>query len=98
MRSRDIQYESLVQCTKLSKKEQNRLVNWFSRQNTLVKIDIFLEQKNQFFKLKNKYNEQQQVIPLAAFLLAIQHFYSLLDSKNSKNKQADLSTIMNPKN
>jgi len=86
----DLQYESLVHCTKLPKKEHKKLINWFSNQNILVQIDIFSEQKNQFFKIKNECTEV--VVPLAAFLLAIYYFYSLESEKNSKNKQNNLAT------
>lgn len=86
----DVQYKNLVRHTKFSKKEQKKLVNWFSNQNVLVQIDIFAEQKNQFFKLKNECTEAETV-PLAAFLRAIHYFYSLENEKNSKNKQNNLS-------
>lgn len=86
----DIQYDSLVHCTKLSKKNQKKLINWFARQNILVQIDIFSEQKNQFFKLKNQH-ENLQVIPLAAFLLSIQYFYGLETSKYGKSAKTDLT-------
>jgi hypothetical protein len=89
----DVQYKSLVDCTKLSKKEQKKLINWFSNQNILIQIDIFSEQKNQFFKLKNECTEVA-VVPLAAFLLAIHYFYSLESKKNSKNKQNNLSSSL----
>jgi hypothetical protein len=87
----DFQYKNLVHCIKFSKKEQKKLINWFSNQNILIQIDIFEEQKNQFFKLKNKCKEVE-VVPLAAFLLAIHYFNSLESEKNSKNKQNNLAT------
>ncbi|MFK5937898.1 MAG: hypothetical protein QM497_05805 [Sulfurimonas sp.] len=86
----NLQDDSLVRYTKLSKQEQKKLINWFSRQNIAVQIDIFEEQKNQFFKLKSDCREVQ-IVPLAAFLLAIQYFYSLVFSKNNKNKQDNLN-------
>jgi len=90
MKKIDLKHESLVKYTKLSKKEQKKLINWFAMQNILIQIDIFEEQKNQFFKLKNKIQEQE-LIDLVAFLLAINYFYLLESSKNSKNKQSDLT-------
>lgn len=90
MKKIDLKYESLVKYTKLSKKVQKKLINWFAMQNILIQIDIFEEQKNQFFKLKNKIQEQE-LVPLASFLLAVNYFYLLESSKNSKNKQNDLS-------
>jgi len=90
MKEIDIQFDSLVHCTKLSKKNQQKLINWFARQNILVQIDIFSEQKNQFFKVKNQH-ENLQVVPLAAFLLSIQYFYELETSKNGKSTKTDLT-------
>jgi hypothetical protein len=80
--------------TKLSKKNQKKLVNWFARQNILVQINIFGEQKNQFFKLKNE-GLEVDILPLVAFLLSIQYFYSLESSSNSKSKHNNLSTSKN---
>lgn len=94
MKKIDVKYDSLVRCTKLSKKEQKKLVNWFARQNILIQINIFSEQKNQFFKLKSEMTEVD-ILPLAAFLLAIQYFYSLEQSISSKSKHANLSTSKN---
>jgi len=85
----DFQYDRLVYYTHISKKEQKKLINWFSRQNISIQIDIFAEQKNQFFKLKNECEED--IVPLAAFLLAISYFYLFEASQNSKNRQNGLS-------
>jgi len=85
-------YDNLVKCTRLGVKKQKMLVNWFAKQNTPVQIDVFSEQKNQFFKLKGECQEAH-IVPLAAFLLSIEHFYSLEASRNSKNKQNDLSAL-----
>jgi len=90
MKKVDLKYESLVKYTKLSKKEQKKLINWFSRQNISIQIDIFAEQKNQFFKLQNEF-EETDIVPLAAFLLAISYFYLFEASQNSKNRQNGLS-------
>lgn len=94
MKEIDIKYDSLVQYTKLSKKEQKKLVNWFARQNILIQINIFSEQKNQFFILKSEVAEID-ILPLAAFLLAIKYFYSLEYSANSKSKNNNLSASKN---
>jgi len=89
MKEIENKYKSLVQCTKLSKGEQKTLLSWFSRQNVLIQIDIFGEQKNQFFKLKSTYQELD-ILALASFLLAIKHFYVLENKNSSKNKNNDL--------
>lgn len=34
----DVQYKNLVRHTKFSKKEQKKLVNWFSNQNVLFLV------------------------------------------------------------
>lgn len=90
MKKINLKYDSLVKYTKLSKKEQKKILIWFLRQNILIQIDVFAEQKNQFFKLKNGC-EETDIVPFAAFLLAINYFYLLKSSQNSKNRQKDLS-------
>lgn len=60
-----------------------------SRQNVLVQIDVFKEQKNQFFKLQNQ-EVNAEIVPLAAFYLAIDKYYQLSDSNNIKNKSNSL--------
>lgn len=82
-------YESLVQCTKLSKKSQKKLINWFNKQNILIQIDVFYEQKNQFFKIRD-IGFDDKIVPLAAFLLAINSLYLREIEQKSKNKETDL--------
>jgi len=81
--------ESFVKITKLSQKQLKSLVNWFNKQNILIQIDIFKEQKNQFFKLKN-IEIDKEIIPLAAFYLSINKYHSIFNL-DSKNKSLNLT-------
>jgi len=85
----DGKYESLIQCIKLSKKEQKKLLNWLGKQNVLVQIDIMSEQKNQFFKLKNQC-KSTDIVALSALFIAIDYYYSLQFSGNKKSRKGNL--------
>jgi hypothetical protein len=80
--------------TKLSEDQRKSYVNWFNRQNIEFQILIFDEQRNQFFKLKNS-NAKQDILPLAAFYLAIKHFYVKEQLLKSKNKTQSLNELGN---
>ncbi len=80
----------ILRVTKLSNKNRIKLVNWFNRQNDLIKIDIFKEQKNQFFKLKSIDSKVEETLQLTAFYLAIDKFYNLVNLNNQKNKSQNL--------
>ena len=82
----------IEQQTALSLKKRKTLVNFFNRQNVLVQIDIFKEQKNQFFNLKSKF-EVNETTSLSAFFLANQVFYSKEQLLKNKNKSQDLDTL-----
>jgi hypothetical protein len=84
--------DSFVSITKLSEQAVQVLDKWYSRQNYLVKIDIFKEQKNQFFK-HTKLVENQEVVPLIAFYLAIKHYYDLERQQFKKNKSMSLKDL-----
>jgi len=79
-------------CTKTSTKQRRILVNWFNKQNILIQINIFKEQKNQFFKLK-KTNAEENTITLSAFFIAIDIFYKKEQLQKNKNKSQNLETI-----
>lgn len=81
--------ESFVVITKLSVPMILKLGRWFARQNTSVKIDIFNEQRNQFFKYK-KLVEHQEIVPLIAFYMAVKHYYDLDFKHNAKNKSMNI--------
>lgn len=84
----------LEQQTLLSLKKRKTLGNFFNHQNILIQIDIFKEQKNQFFNLKNKF-EVNETTSLSAFFLANQVFYSKEQLHKKKNKSQDLSSLGN---
>jgi len=85
--------DEILRITKFSNKNRVKLINWFNRQNDLVKIDIFKEQKNQFFKLKSTELRLEEILPLTAFYLAIDKFYNLENLNNQKNKSQNLTKL-----
>jgi hypothetical protein len=85
---------SLEFCTKLSKEQRKTRINWFKNQNIEFQIIIFEEQKNQFFKLKNE-GTIKEILSLASFLLAIEHFYNKEQLLRSKNKSQSLNELGN---
>ena len=78
--------------TTLSHLKRKSLINWFARQNCLVQNDIFKEQKNQFFKLKQN-NEASDILALSSFFLAIENYYNMEQMLKKKNKSSDLKSI-----
>lgn len=88
----DILEESFVSITRLSQQAVQMLDKWYARQNHLVKIDIFKEQKNQFFKYA-KLVENQDIVPLVAFYLAIKHYHDLESRLKKKNKSLSLKEL-----
>lgn len=85
---------SLEFYTKLSQEQRKRLINWFKNQNVEFQILIFEEQRNQFFKLKNE-GTTKNILSLASFLLAIEHFYNKEQLLKSKNKSKSLNELGN---
>ncbi|BAK72792.1 hypothetical protein [Arcobacter sp. L] len=71
-----------------------KLDNFFRNQNLEVKIDIFSEKRNEFFKLKNEHPSADfSALELAAFYNAIQIFYNLRERATKKNKTMSLKEI-----
>jgi hypothetical protein len=85
---------SLEFCTKLSKEQRKTRINWFNKQNIEFQILIFEEQRNQFFKLKNE-GTTKDILSLASFLLAIEHFYNKEQLLRTKNKSQSLNELGN---
>lgn len=71
-----------------------KLDNFFRNQNLEVKIDIFSEKRNEFFKLKNENTSADfAALELAAFYNAIQIFYNLSERATKKNKTMSTAEI-----
>ncbi|AXX93989.1 hypothetical protein [Arcobacter ellisii] len=71
-----------------------KLDNFFRNQNLEVKIDIFYEKRNEFFKLKNENPSADfAVLELAAFYNAIQIFYNLRQKAIKKNTTISTAEI-----
>ena len=69
------------------------LFRWFARQNILIQLEIFKEQKNQFFKLKNKHGNNE-LTPLIAFFKAVEVTKKTFDMTQVKNRDYDLSKVV----
>ena len=89
--------KQIEQATACSIEKRKQLLQWFSKQNTLVQIDIFREQRNQFFKLKEKI-ESNDVLVLSSFFLAILNFYRQERQLKEKNKSQSLDLLGNISN
>jgi len=70
--------------------EQKVLINFFKKQDLLVQIEIFKEQKNQYFK--NKHIVENSYLSLFAFFKSIDIFYIKFKKKFYKNKTYDLKS------
>lgn len=71
-----------------------KLDNYFSKQNIEVKKNIFIEKRNQYFKLKNlNPSIEISVLELESFYSAINYFYNLHQKATSKNKSMSTSEL-----
>jgi len=77
--------KQIEQQTKFSLKKRKSLINFFNKQNISIHVDIFKEQRNQFFALKNQY-ELSDITALAAFYNAIDIFYKKETILNKKKQ------------
>lgn len=84
--------QSFVSITKLSILETRKLLRWFNNQNLEVQVDIFKEQRNQFFKYA-EFSDVKEIVPVASFYMAIQHFFNLGNQAKLKNKSMKLKDI-----
>lgn len=78
--------------TKLSQSKRKVLVNFFNKLNIELQVDIFHEQKNHFFTLKNQQVEAE-LLGYCSFLLSIESYYKLSLLAKSKNNSQDLHAI-----
>ena len=67
-----------------------KLVAFFAKQDVVVQINIFKEQRNQFFKYEKKVHANH--LPLYAFLCAISIYYQKFKLKFYKNKTFDIKS------
>lgn len=84
--------DALENKTKLSSVSRKKLLNWLSRQNIEIQVEVFKEQKNQFFKLQQTI-KIVEILPLVAFYLAIEKYYQKEDVENKKNKTLNLDSL-----
>ena len=84
--------ESFVSITRLSQQAIQVLDKWYSRQNILIKLDIFTEQRNQFFKY-SKQLENKNLVSVIAFYMAIKHYHEQITLHMNKNKSMSLTSL-----
>ena len=85
---------NILRYTNISILVLKKLDNFFKNQNLELKIDIFSEKRNEFFKLKNENPSADfSVLELAAFYNAIQIFYNLKEKAIKKNKTMSTAEI-----
>jgi len=77
---------------KISSSMQVKLINWFNRQNLLIKMEVFKIRRNEFFKL-NGLNLDKEVIDYISLLKGIELLYNSEQLINKKNKSSSLKKI-----
>lgn len=86
--------DSILLHTNISILMLRKLDNFFKNQNIEIKNDIFIEKRNEFFRLKNENPSADfTVLELAAFYNAIQIFYNLRQKAIKKNKTMSTAEI-----
>lgn len=86
--------DNILRYTNISILMLRKLDNFFKNQNLEVKIDIFTEKRNEFFRLKNENPSANfSALELAAFYNAIQIFYNLRQKAIKKNKTMSTAEI-----
>ena len=86
--------DNILLYTNISVLTLKKLDYFFRNQNLEVKIDIFSEKRNEFFKLKNEHPSADfSALELAAFYNAIQIFYNLREKAIKKNKTMSTAEI-----
>ncbi len=76
---------------------QTQYINWFKNQNILIKLEIFKEKRNQFFKLKGS-DIDKELLDYISFIKSIEKFYNqerYLKKKNKNMSLENLKTISN---
>ncbi|MGE4444853.1 MAG: hypothetical protein AB7E37_07800 [Candidatus Altimarinota bacterium] len=86
--------DNILLYTNISVLTLKKLDYFFRNQNLEVKIDIFTEKRNEFFRLKNENPSANfSALELAAFYNAIQIFYNLQEKAIKKNKTMSTAEI-----
>lgn len=85
-------YYKIEQQTKFSQEKRKSLVNWFNKQNILIQVDIFKEQRNQFFKLQS-IGKEREILSLSSFYIAIYIFYEKDKIIKQKNKNESIDAL-----
>lgn len=79
--------ENILKYTNIPHSRLKILDNFYRKQNLEIKIEIFMEKRNKFFKLKNENpNDDLSTLDMAGFYIAIESFYELKVKVTKKNK------------
>lgn len=84
-----IQFQSI---TKLSETRMQTLMHWLKKQNFRIKLEVFKEQKNLYFKLKN-IGIDNDLLSISSFYMAIDKLYTYDKEGKQKNKVANIDSI-----
>ncbi|WP_457744884.1 hypothetical protein [Sulfurimonas sp.] len=80
--------------TQIDEQKKGKMVRWLSRQNNEIMYEVFKEQKQQFYRLKNLYqNEDLTLLSTASFIRAIHDIYSKISKKSQKAEEGNLRKI-----
>jgi len=83
---------NLMVATKLSNEQRKKLVRWLNRQNILIIIEVFKEQRNQYFRLKSTIKDET-ITSISSFYLAIYKFYTIEQDFRKKHKSNSIEKI-----
>ncbi len=88
---------SIQEYAKLSKKEIAVNSRWFFKQNELIIYEVFKIQKQQFYKLKNLFQNADSItLSASALFVAIAKVKQAIIAKSSKAKINNIVNIKSP--
>ena len=85
-------YEVFEKITKTSTERRKKLVRWFNHQTFDLQVEIFRQQRNFFFLIRNKYPHVKELHSIAAFYLSIEDIYNKLNS-DSKDRSLNIDKL-----
>jgi len=86
--------EEFERVTTLSSSNQVKLINWFNRQDFVMKLEVFNEQKSQYFILKNQDHDFREILSIASFYIAINKLHKQVKMGSNKNKTMKLNKLI----
>lgn len=81
--------------TKLSLEKRQKVLRWLARQNESILHFAFQKQKEHFFVLSKKDENDKSILYVAALYLAANELYNAQSGLNSKSKSNNIDDIAN---